>query len=104
MCVHADSLFTSMAESECAVCSSGIEVHYTISVKNCIFEKGVTAPGSPYISLDSRKAVRMEGNTFDAKTKMFETGVGASGYSGMLNKHMCLHFLLFQICLQCLND
>jgi hypothetical protein len=44
----------------------------TISVKDCIFEKGITAPETPYIFSYAFSAVRLENNTFETKTNMFE--------------------------------
>jgi hypothetical protein len=72
ICVHADSLFTSLGDSACTECSSGIEASITISVKDCTFEKGSTAPASPYIRSARVTAVKLEGNTFEVKPKMFE--------------------------------
>jgi hypothetical protein len=72
MCVHADSLFTSLGKSACAECMASIEVYTTTSVKNCMFENAITTQGPPYIRSLGVTAVRLEGNTSDPKPKMFE--------------------------------
>jgi hypothetical protein len=68
MRMHADSRFTSVGDSSCP----RIEVFGDLSVKNCKFENAITTQGPPYICFKWFSAVRMEGNTFDATTKMFE--------------------------------
>jgi hypothetical protein len=72
MCVHADSLFTSLGDPSYPEYSSSIEVHGAISVNNCMFENAITTQGPSYILSYDSGAVRMEGNTFDATAKMFQ--------------------------------
>jgi hypothetical protein len=67
MCMHADSLFTSLGGT-----LASIQASDAVTVENCIFEKAITAPGSRYIRASEGGLVRMKGNTFDATTGMFE--------------------------------
>jgi hypothetical protein len=84
---HADSLFTSLGGAEdlsCTDCdSAAIEARGPVTVQNCMFEKLITAPYSRYIRAHQRGAVRMESNTFDAATKVFE--ITDSGTPSALN-------------------
>jgi hypothetical protein len=73
--MHADSLFTSLGgarDPECMFCSSAIETLAAVTVKDCIFEKAVAAPGSLYIRAHPGGSVRTEGNIFAADTNMLE--------------------------------
>jgi hypothetical protein len=74
MCLHADSLFTSLggAWGSCPVCSSSISAIAAVTVENCIIEKAIPAPDSRYIRSHEAGSVRMVGNTFDTTTGMFE--------------------------------
>lgn len=73
--MRADSLFTSLGgarELACTECSSGIEARAAVSVRNSMFEKLITEPGSRYIRAYKGGAVRLENNTYEAATKAFE--------------------------------
>jgi hypothetical protein len=73
--MRADSRFTSLGYARgdlCPNCHSFIDTNQAVTVKNCIFEKPITAPGSRFILALEDGSVRMEGNTFDATTDKFE--------------------------------